>query len=97
MAVLRDTALVANKSFSANAAGDGDDVTSPRALFDRKNQDTTCKFGLTEDQQTEVSMLMGAREVDFNLLRRCHRNTEVAPRRVTRNSSILRHQWNVSG
>ncbi len=80
MDVLRNKALLAHRStsFSANATGGGDGVASPGDLVDRKSQDVTCKFELTEDQQAEVSMLMGARTADLHLLQRCRRNTEVS-------------------
>jgi len=52
-------------------------VLRDKALFYRKNQDAACKYGLSEDQQAEVSMLMGAGTADCNLLQRC-RNTEVS-------------------
>eukprot|EP00903_Cladosiphon_okamuranus_P021531 g19794.t1 len=76
MAFLREAGPAAIE-FTANATLRDARRTIPRALLDRETENAGYTFGLTEDQQVEVAMVMDAADVDFQFLQRCGHTTEV--------------------
>lgn len=76
MAILREEGSAAGEFPEGTPVRDAQ-RTIPKALLDRGKVDKACTFGLAQDQQAEVAMLMGATAVDFHFLQRRAQNMEV--------------------
>lgn len=76
MAILREAGPTPI-DYTERATGRDAQKTIPRALLDRETEDAAYTFGLTDDQQAEVAMLMDVTDVDFPFLQRHGQSTEV--------------------
>lgn len=65
--------------------------TLGKRLMGRKGDNTACTSDLTEEQNTEVAMLMGMRELDIGLLHQSFRRRTVrlSPRRTRHSAQNL--------